>query len=143
MLDTTLDLPAALDYCHQLITRVRPGRLQRGVFMENQNSSFGLHTKWLSNTNLLYPCNTKDVERKDKLYCYLLVTSHILPYVGGDRVKTADWCRTASPPGSTTASSPMAATSQAKQSGTRTQMKNFCDMAGSGEGRASTARSAT
>ena len=61
--------------------------------MENQSSSFGLHTKWLRTKNLLYPCNSKEVKRQDKLYCYLLVTSHILPYVGGDWVKTADWCR--------------------------------------------------
>ena len=61
--------------------------------MENQSSSFGLHTKWLSTKNLLYPCDSKLVQRRDKLYCYLLVTSHILPYIGGDWVKTADWCR--------------------------------------------------
>jgi hypothetical protein len=63
------------------------------VFMENQSSSFGLRSKWLSNKNLLFPCNSKYVERRDKLYCYLLVTSHILPNVGGDWEKTADWCR--------------------------------------------------
>jgi hypothetical protein len=63
--------------------------------MENQSSSFGLHTKWLSTKNLLYPCNSKLVQRRDKLYCYLLVTSHILPNTGGDWEKTADWCRRA------------------------------------------------
>jgi hypothetical protein len=31
------------------------------------------------------------------LYCYLLVTSHILPNVGGDWVKVADWCRKSDP----------------------------------------------
>ncbi len=61
--------------------------------MENQSSSFGLRTKWLSKKNLLYPCNSKLVERRDKLYCYLLVTSHILPNVNGDWKKMADWCR--------------------------------------------------
>jgi hypothetical protein len=65
--------------------------------MENQSSSFGLRTKWLSTKNLLYPCNSKLVQRSDKLYCYLLVTSHILPYVGGDWKKTADWCRRSDP----------------------------------------------
>ena len=93
MLYTSYDLPAALDYCHQLLTEFDQVACSGGVFMENQSSSFGLRTKWLSTKNLLYPCNSKEVKRQDKLYCYLLVTSHILPYVGGDWVKTADWCR--------------------------------------------------
>lgn len=93
MLYTSYDLPAALDYCHQLQTEFDQVACSGGVFMENQSSSFGLHTTWLSSKNLLYPCNSKEVQRQDKLYCYLLVTSHILPNVGGDWVKTADWCR--------------------------------------------------
>lgn len=93
MLYTALDLPKALDYCHQLNTESDSVMCSGGVFMENQSSSFGLHSKWLSTKNLLFPCNSKYVKRQDKLYCYLLVTSHILPYVGGDWVKTADWCR--------------------------------------------------
>ena len=97
MLYTSLDLPKALDYCHQLETEFDKVACSGGVFMENQSSSFGLRTKWLSTKNLLYPCNSKIVERRDKLYCYLLVTSHILPYVGGDWVKTADWCRKSEP----------------------------------------------
>ncbi len=97
MLYTSLDLPKALDYCHQLNTEFDKVACSGGVFMENQSSSFGLKTTWLSNTKLLYPCNTKLVQRRDKLYCYLLVTSHILPNVGGDWVKTADWCRKSEP----------------------------------------------
>ena len=97
MLYTGLDLPKALDYCHQLNTEFDKVACSGGVFMENQSSSFGLRTTWLSNKKLLYPCNTKLVGRTDKLYCYLLVTSHILPNVGGDWVKTADWCRKSEP----------------------------------------------
>jgi cytochrome c553 len=93
MLYTSLDLPKALDYCHQLKTEQDSVMCSGGVFMENQSSSFGLRTKWLSRKNLLYPCNSDLVERRDKLYCYLLVTSHILPNVNGDWKKTADWCR--------------------------------------------------
>jgi hypothetical protein len=93
MLYTGLNLPHALDYCHQLQTEQDSIMCSGGVFMENQSSSFGLHSKWLSTKNLLYPCNSKLVQRRDKLYCYLLVTSHILPYVGGDWGKTSDWCR--------------------------------------------------
>jgi mono/diheme cytochrome c family protein len=93
MLYTAYDLPQALDFCHQLVTEFDKVACSGGVFMENQSSSFGLRTKWLSTKNLLYPCNSKLVQRRDKLYCYLLVTSHILPNVGGDWQKTADWCR--------------------------------------------------
>jgi mono/diheme cytochrome c family protein len=97
MLYTAYDLPQALDFCHQLQTSLDSIECSGGVFMENQSSSFGLHTTWLSTKNLLYPCNSKLVQRRDKLYCYLLVTSHILPNVGGDWVKTADWCRKSDP----------------------------------------------
>jgi cytochrome c553 len=93
MLYTAYDLPQALGFCHKLNTRLDSIECSGGVFMENQSSSFGLKTKWLSNKNLLYPCNSKLVRQRDKLYCYLLVTSHILPAVGGDWKKTADWCR--------------------------------------------------
>jgi mono/diheme cytochrome c family protein len=93
MLYTGYDLPEALDFCHQLQTEFDQVACSGGVFMENQSSSFGLRTKWLKTTNLLYPCNSKLVQRRDKLYCYLLVTSHILPNVNGDWKKTADWCR--------------------------------------------------
>jgi mono/diheme cytochrome c family protein len=97
MLYTAYDLPKALDFCHQLQTPLDSVECSGGVFMENQSSSFGYHTTWLRTKNLLYPCDSKLVERRDKLYCYLLVTSHILPYVGGDWVKTADWCRKSEP----------------------------------------------
>ena len=97
MLYTAYDLPQALGFCHELNTEFDQVSCSGGVFMENQSSSFGLKTKWLSNKNLLYPCNSKLVDRRDKLYCYLLVTSHILPSVGGDWKKTADWCRRSEP----------------------------------------------
>jgi cytochrome c553 len=92
MLYTALDLPKALDYCHEL-PESESIMCSGGVFMENQSSSFGLHSKWLSKKNLLFPCNSKYVQRNDKLYCYLLITSHILPEVNGDWKKTANWCR--------------------------------------------------
>ena len=97
MLYTGLDLPQALDYCHKLQTETDSVMCSGGVFMENQSSSFGLHSKWLSTKNLLFPCNSKYVKRQDKLYCYLLVTSHILPYVHGSWKKTSDWCRKSDP----------------------------------------------
>jgi hypothetical protein len=93
MLYTSLDLPKALDYCHQLNTQFDQVSCSGGVFMENQSSSFGLRSKWLSRKNLLFPCNSRFVKRQDKLYCYLLITSHIIPNVNRNWKKTADWCR--------------------------------------------------
>jgi mono/diheme cytochrome c family protein len=140
MLYTGLDLPKALDYCHQLQTREDSIMCSGGVFMENQSSSFGLHSKWLSTKNLLYPCNSKLVQRSDKLYCYLLVTSHILPYVGGDFKKASDWCRKSDKgevtPGSTgidicfqSLGRDVAGTAVRNPA----QMKRLCGQAGSGE----------
>ena len=53
--------------------------------------SYGIRSKYLKKDDLLYPCDVVKVE--DKLYCYLLVTSYILPQVGYDWKKAADWCR--------------------------------------------------
>jgi mono/diheme cytochrome c family protein len=91
MLYTLYDLPAALKLCHRLATSFDQVSCTGGVFMENQQSSYGLTSKWLRKDNLLYPCTI--VARADKLYCYLLVTSQILPKVNFDWKKTADWCR--------------------------------------------------
>ena len=91
MLYTRYDLPQALRLCHRLKTEYDGTSCTGGVFMENQQSSYGIKSKWLKTDNLLYPCNI--VKRPDKLYCYLLVTSYILPHVGWDWKKAADWCR--------------------------------------------------
>jgi mono/diheme cytochrome c family protein len=98
MLYTGLELPIALRLCHQLETDFDQVSCSGGVFMENLSSSFGLKTRWLKDSNLLYPCdNDKLVVEQDKLYCYLLVSSRILPAVGWDWKKAADWCRRSEP----------------------------------------------
>ena len=91
MLYTRYDLPKALDLCHQLATSYDSVSCTGGVFMENQQSSYGIRSKYLKSDDLLYPCDV--VKDEDKLYCYLLVTSYILPHVGYDWKKAADWCR--------------------------------------------------
>jgi len=91
MLYTRYALPKALDLCHQLATSYDSVSCTGGVFMENQQSSFGIRSRYLKKDDLLYPCDVVKVE--DKLYCYLLVTSYILPQVGYDWKKAADWCR--------------------------------------------------
>ena len=91
MLYTLYELPGALDLCHKLATDFDRVSCSGGVFMENQQSSYGITSKWLKKDDLIYPCQI--VEPADKTYCYLLVTSQILPRVGWDWGKTADWCR--------------------------------------------------
>jgi mono/diheme cytochrome c family protein len=93
MLYTKYDLPGALDLCHELPVERDQVSCTGGVFMENQQTSYGAKSKWLKDDDLLYPCTI--VETADKLYCYLLVTSHILPHVGSDWGETARWCRKA------------------------------------------------
>jgi mono/diheme cytochrome c family protein len=91
MLYTGYELPIALRMCHGLKTEFDQIACSGGVFMENLSSSFGLKSRWVREDNLLYPCNI--VSHQDKLYCYLLVTSRILPQVGWNWKKAADWCR--------------------------------------------------
>ena len=91
MLYTGYELPLALNMCHGLKDNFEQVSCSGGVFMENLSSSFGLKSRWLKDDNLLYPCNI--VSHQDKLYCYLLVTSRILPQVGWNWKKAADWCR--------------------------------------------------
>jgi mono/diheme cytochrome c family protein len=93
MLYTRYDLPDALDLCHGLKTSFDRISCTGGVFMENQQSSYGVKSTWLKEDNLLYPCDSDIVLGDDKLYCYLLVTSYILPRVGWDWKKASDWCR--------------------------------------------------
>jgi cytochrome c553 len=133
MLYTGLDLPQALDYCHKLDTESDSIMCSGGVFMENQSSSFGLHSKWLSTKNLLYPCNSKYVKREDKLYCYLLVTSHILPLVHNSWKKTADWCRKSDPGWVQYCFQSMGRDVAGVAVRDPQQMKSFCAQAGSGE----------
>lgn len=91
MLYTVYDLPGALRLCHKLRTDFDRVSCSGGVFMENQQSSYGITSPWLKKDDLLYPCGI--VSRSDKTYCYLLATSRILPQVGWDWGKAADWCR--------------------------------------------------
>ena len=91
MLYTGYELPLALTMCHGLADEFEQVSCSGGVFMENLSSSFGLRSRWLKKDNLLYPCNI--VSRQDKLYCYLLVSSRILPEVGWKWEQAADWCR--------------------------------------------------
>jgi cytochrome c553 len=89
------DLPYSLHVCDQLATAWDQSSCTGGVFMQNflPGPMQLTPTKWVSKKDLLYPCDK--VEARDKLYCYLMVTSRILPAVHYDFRKTAAWCRKA------------------------------------------------
>ena len=91
MIYTGYDLPRSLEICDSLETSWDQTSCTGGIFMENISSSYGITSKWLRDDDPLYPCQT--VAERHKLYCYLMVTSRILPLVNWDFAKTADWCR--------------------------------------------------
>ena len=90
MIQTGYDLPLALSICDGLTTSWEQTSCTGGVFMENVSSSYGFRSKWLRDNNLVYPCNV--VKERHKMYCYLLVTSRILPANGYDWKATAKIC---------------------------------------------------
>ena len=89
------DLPYSLHVCDQLATAWDQTSCTGGVFMQNflPGPMQITPTKWVRKDDLLYPCDA--VEKRDKLYCYLMVTSRILPVLHYDFRKTASWCRKA------------------------------------------------
>ena len=94
MIHTGYDLPRSLEVCDQLAGSWDQTACTGGVFMENISSSYGIKSKWLRDDDLLYPCKT--VAERHKLYCYLMVTSRILPAVGYDFGKAATFAGRAS-----------------------------------------------
>jgi cytochrome c553 len=95
MLHTGYDLPKSLRVCDDLEEQFDQVSCTGGVFMENANSSYGTTSKYLKSDDLIYPCN--EVATRHKYYCYLLVTSRILPAVGGSLERTAKVCRQSEP----------------------------------------------
>jgi mono/diheme cytochrome c family protein len=92
MLYTRYDLPRSLKTCDGLASDWDRTSCTSGVFMENLSSSYGIKSKWLRDDDLIYPCTA--VAERHKLYCYLMVTSRILPVVDYDFAKASRLCRT-------------------------------------------------
>ncbi|HEX6490913.1 MAG TPA: c-type cytochrome [Gaiellaceae bacterium] len=89
------DLPYSLRVCDQLPTRWDQTSCTGGVFMQNflPGPMQIAPTKWVKQSDLLYPCDI--VASRDKLYCYLMVTSRILPVVHYNWRVAARWCHRA------------------------------------------------
>jgi len=84
------DLPWSLRTCHKLLTDFDRISCTGGVFMQNLDTTMGT-SRFLKKTDPIYPCNA--VAQRDKVYCYLMVTSRILALDGFNWRKTAAWCR--------------------------------------------------
>jgi cytochrome c553 len=84
------DLPWSLSTCHKLLTSFDRVSCTGGVFMQNLDTTMGV-SRYLSAKNPLYPCTI--VASRDKVYCYLMVTSRILTLDGFNWRKAAAWCR--------------------------------------------------
>jgi mono/diheme cytochrome c family protein len=95
MIYSGYDLPKALKICDALNGEWDQVSCTGGVFMENQQSSYGFKSKWLKDDDLIYPCNV--VAERHKLYCYLMVTSHILPQVDWNWAKASKICHRSDP----------------------------------------------
>lgn len=91
MIYTGYDLPLSLKTCDKLASDWDRRSCTGGVFMENLQSSYGVVSRWLKKGDPIYPCNA--VATRYKYYCYLMVTSRILPLVAYDWGKAVRACR--------------------------------------------------
>jgi hypothetical protein len=94
MIYSGLDLPWSLKTCHRLQTDFDRVSCTGGVFMQNLMPGMGT-SRYLKKSDPIYPCNA--VAQRDKVYCYLMVTSRILALDGYNWRKTATWCRRSEP----------------------------------------------
>jgi hypothetical protein len=95
MIASDYDLPRALETCDALPDDWDRTSCTGGVFMENISSSYGVQSEWLREDDPLYPCQV--VADRHKLYCYLMVTSRILPLVGYDFAAASKTCMQSEP----------------------------------------------
>ncbi len=90
MITTGYSLPLSIKVCNRLGKDWDRTACKSGAFMENLSSSYGVQSRWIRDDDPIYPCNW--VAKGDKLKCYEIVTSRILPMVDWDWDKTAQMC---------------------------------------------------
>jgi hypothetical protein len=93
MIQTGYDLPTALSLCGGLGARWDEVTCTSGVFMENVSTRFGFRSRWLRETDPLYPCNS--LELRHRRSCYLRATTWILELNQYDFADTARRCAAA------------------------------------------------
>jgi hypothetical protein len=86
------ELFEALKICDRYDGSWQQDSCHGGVFMENVMNRInpGKTTKYLNDTEPLYPCTA--VETRYKQQCYLMQTSHALTVVGNDFSKVFELC---------------------------------------------------
>jgi hypothetical protein len=92
MIQTAYDLPLSLSVCAQLQTRWDEISCSGGVFMENGSSVYGWRSRYLKDSDPLFPCDW--VKLRNKASCYLRVTTQVYKVNGADWTKTAETCHT-------------------------------------------------
>lgn len=92
------ELFEALDVCADYDGFWQQESCYGGVFMENVMNRInpGKTTKYLNDTEPLYPCTS--VENKYKQQCYLMQTSHALTVVNSDYAKVFELCSSVETP---------------------------------------------
>jgi hypothetical protein len=93
MITTGYDLPLALKVCDRLSNYWQTTSCNGGVFMENIATFYGVTSRYLRDDDLLYPCDA--VATPDKIKCYEISTSRVLPKVGWDWTKASQICASA------------------------------------------------
>ena len=93
MIQTGYDLPTALSLCSQLGSGWDEVTCTGGVFMENINTRFGFRSRWVDDSDPLYPCTR--VDSRYKRSCHVRATTRILELNGNDFEKTARTCASA------------------------------------------------
>jgi mono/diheme cytochrome c family protein len=132
MIYTGYDLPLALHTCDGLTTSWEQTSCTGGVFMENQSSSYGFKSQWLRPKQPLYPCTT--VSERHKLYCYLMVTSQILPDVGYSWPRTVRVCRSSEARWVATCFQSLGRDASGQTRGRIAAIERICRLAGGMEG---------
>ena len=128
MIFTGYDLPKSLGVCDELATAWDQSSCTGGVFMENISSSYGIKSKWLRDDDPIYPCRT--VAERHKLFCYLMVTSRILPLVGWDFAKAAKICLESDEAWVATCYQSLGRDASGQTRGDITRILEICDEAG-------------
>jgi hypothetical protein len=95
MIQTGYDLPTALSLCAGLATRWDHLTCSNGVFMENSNTSFGVRSRWIDDSDPLYPCD--EVASLDRRHCFARVSTRVLQATGSDFQQAASTCSRLAP----------------------------------------------